>query len=295
VTQALSNQEDTPYFDCCSSPNVVSHQGFYVCQNCATSHEPELVLNIQLETEDGRRHFILQSPTSTRVQAASQTSFSVSETPPRKKGLYYRLSRLNNQTQVGKSSLIKAKRILYQIGGDLEIPKSILSQSFKLFRKIRDKDMLKGRSIQTTMIATIYLMCNQNDLDRSVNEFAKISNVPIKQIRDYYKRIMNEFNISLKRPSVEYHLHKFADALKLSSHFRTMVLDFFKFLKTHPKAPNLANVKGILAAFIYYLNQELQPYQKITQHQLAKISGVTEVTIRRYVKVARMIGEDWRR
>ena len=280
----VSSEAASQYFDCCTSPEVIEYRGQYVCKNCAVVSEPILrdsyvsdSLNNIIHTER-KNNYPYQDH-------GCRTVFLLENLSPKSKNLFYRLSRLNkffnNSTE---ANLKSANQFLFKIASQLEIPPTIYRSALYTYKKVIDARLTVGRSIKNLMLASLYIACKQNNFCCDLDIFSKKSQIPEKTIRKNYRLILRTLGIQVKQHNSDYYLKNFCIELGLSVHFQNFAIKLME--KLYSIDPNLkTNPKGLTIAVIYFISKKLVVEKRIKQKVLSKISKISEVTIRKYMKV----------
>lgn len=281
-----SARGQAPYYDCCEKPNITEYRGIHVCRNCGLVQEPILLeYNIStgiakdtLHTERGN--------TDPYANRGSRTTFSVKNLSPVKVPLFRRLAKLNNayNNSTIEANLQSANRILHNIASHLEIPQSIYPKTLHLYKKVLDLRLTVGRSIKKLMTASLYITCQNNQLSRPIEEFSEVSQIPVKMLRRYSRLIRATFNIKLKRFSTFYYTTQFSIKLRIPFQAQSFAKTMLKAI-TERGVATRCNPRGFAAAAIYIVTRKFTKLRKISQRILTNISGVSEVTIRKYIKI----------
>src|SRR5207237_8774187 len=75
---------------------------------------------------------------------------------------------------------------LAKLSAALRLPKNILENASVIYRRAIKRKLIRGRSIQNTMAAVLYMSCRQSGVPRTLDEIASIAIVDKKRIgRDF--------------------------------------------------------------------------------------------------------------
>ncbi len=274
--------ESIPYYDCCETPAIIETQGNYVCKNCAIVHEPTMQEGIFSEL-DTRHVEVISS--SKLPRQGSRTTFSFENLSSEKRMLFRRLGKLNNYySNSVEANKVIANRFLLTVASQLELPKSIQIVALRLYKKVLDARLTMGRSIKQLMVGCLYVACNLKKYPCHISDFAKVSQIPEKSIRKNYRILLTSFKIRLQNFGITNYLEKYLTELDLPAHFQEAVRKSIEFLRIKGISTT-GNPRGFSVAAIYAVSKMLFPDSKIKQKVLAKLSNVSEVTIRKYVKL----------
>jgi len=280
----IASTKTVPYFQCCDNPSIIEFKGQLVCKNCAIVHESALKDNLINEFFNNAIHMEINK-IFPENNLGNRTIFYLENIQPQKRMLFYRLAKLNKYYNSSiEANLIIARNFLNKLISQLDLPKMIYNQTLFLYNKVIKVQLTKGRSIKALLVACLYIICRLNNISFQVKEFALKSNLNIKTLRRAYRLIQETFNIRFKSLSSSYYLSNFSIQLGLSPSFREKAQKLLDELKR--KGIQLyVNSKAFAVAIIYYLSKKMNSLNKITQRDLASISKISEVTIRKYIKL----------
>lgn len=204
--------------------------------------------------------------------------------PERNIAQLYRLRKWNKRLRVANASernLAFALSELDRESSSLGIPRSIREDAALIYRTAARKKLIRGRSIEGMVAASLYTACRRNNIPRTLDEIAEISKVAKKQIGKNYRFLSKSLNIKLKPTSPADYIPRFASQLELSGRVEAKAIEIINEAKNN----GLINGKGPtgVAATALYVASILLGERK-TQRDIAEIAGVTEVTIRNRYK-----------
>ena len=212
------------------------------------------------------------------------TTFDVNRGYLKDKGRWIRIRKMNNQARVGdprSRNLSRAFTKLSLIVSQLSLSKNVKRESASIYRKALDEDLIRGRSIEKLMVATIYIACRQCDVPRTLDEISEGTGIDKKTIGKNYRFLSRELGINLPVVSPNAFVPRFASKLGLSSEVEVKSIEIINQAKelgiTSGKDP-----ASITAASLYWACLLLG--ERRTQTEIAKKLGVTEVTIRNRFK-----------
>nr|WP_295001487.1 transcription initiation factor IIB [uncultured Methanobrevibacter sp.] len=204
--------------------------------------------------------------------------------PERSRAQLYRMRKWNKRIRVANASernLAFALSELDRKSSNLGIPRSIREDAALIYRTAARKKLIRGRSIEGMVAASIYTACRRNNIPRTLDEVAEIFKVAKKQIGKNYRFLSKKLNIKLKPTSPADYVPRFASQLELSGRVESKAIEIIN----EAKNKGLLNGKGPtgVAATALYVASILMGERK-TQRDIAEIAGVTEVTIRNRYK-----------
>ncbi|MHA1131962.1 MAG: hypothetical protein ACTSQI_18805 [Candidatus Helarchaeota archaeon] len=276
-------QIDSEY-DCCKTPNIIEDRGLYICRNCATVLGPIMKHYINYATAvngsltEKKYHYPPQ-------YYGCRTVFSLENLSPKQKAQFKRLSRLNQYFHNSyEYNMTIANQMLLKIASQLEIPLSIRQYATQIYVKVIRKRLTLGRSIKNLITAALYIACLQKKFNRSIEEFSRVSQITVKTLRRNYRMLLRELKLTVQNIPASQYLAQFCIKAGLSVHFQTIAKRFLEYLSKNGMYPN-SSPKSYAAAIIYFINKTFLKEKKLKQHNLTEIANVSEVTLRKYVKL----------
>jgi transcription initiation factor TFIIB len=178
-------------------------------------------------------------------------------------------------------NLNKAMSILARLVSHLKIRNNVQEQAALFYRKALQKELVKGRSIENMMAASLYAACRMNGTQRTLKEIAEYIPGDKMEIARSYRLIYKELGMNIPRPNARNRIPKIASRANISQNVQQKAFELLKSAEKHRitagKDPN-----GLAAAALYIACR--QQDEKCTQKDIAYAAGVTEVTIRNRYK-----------
>ena len=189
---------------------------------------------------------------------------------------FHRIARLDfYNSDTGARNLINAIRFLKMISGKLKISYQTKSHAMLLYRKALKKGLIRGRSIEGMVCASLYFACRQFKLPIPFKEIVDESHVKENSIKICVKILIKELNLKLIPLGPEAFIPKYINKLKLSPEIEKKVFDTLTQLKTFMIGKN---PKVVCAGLIYLICKKNNV--TCSQVKISKIIGVTEVSLR---------------
>lgn len=202
------------------------------------------------------------------------------EIPAKLRGQIYRLRKWQSRIRVSDATernLTFALSELDRMASNLDLQKNLRECSAKIYRDAVEKHLIRGRSIEGVAAASLYAACRLYKVPRTLNEIAEIARVDKKEIGRSFRFISIELNLSLNPTKPTDYLARFISELNLSEECHTLSKKIIKMAEqrglTSGRGPT-----GVCAAAIYAAT--ILSKERRTQRKIAKISQVTEVTVR---------------
>jgi transcription initiation factor TFIIB len=178
-------------------------------------------------------------------------------------------------------NLSQAMSTLDRIAGNVNISPPVKEKAALIYRKALDKGLVRGRSINGVVAASLYAACRKSELPRSLSEIAQASMVNKKDIARCYRLLLKELDFHMPVSEPLTFISKIAEKNNISGKTQGAAIAILR----EARARRVASGKdpmGMAAASLYIAC--LQNNEKITQKDIADAAGVTEVTIRNRYK-----------
>ncbi len=173
---------------------------------------------------------------------------------------------------------------LYEIArlsSQLRIPKIIREMAAMLYRQALKKDIIRGHSIDSIAAASVYAACRAWKIPRKLSEIAQYSRINCKEIGRSYRLMRRRLKITIPVVSPADFIPRFSTALILPEKVQQNAIKIIKL--AHKKGLTAGRNPAGLAAAAIYIASLLEGDHR-TQHQITKVAGVTEVTLRNRYK-----------
>jgi transcription initiation factor TFIIB len=203
---------------------------------------------------------------------------------PKMKQEVYRWRKWHIRTRTNKSldrNLSYAMNELDRISSQMNISKGIKESAAHIYRKMAQKNLIRGRSIEAMLIASIYLSCRLNSLPKTLDDFIEYSLVDKKKVARCYLLIIRELKINLRVSSPLNFIPRFCAELNLSGKTQNRAAELLKLAKKHRLTAGKVPT-GLAGAALYVA--AMQEGERRTQREISEATGVTEATIRNRYK-----------
>lgn len=197
----------------------------------------------------------------------------------------YRLRKWQRRIRVSGSSernLAFALSEIDRYSSNLSLPRTVREDSSSIYRDATQHGLIRGRSIESVVSASIYAACRRCEVPRTLDEVASASTkVTKKDVGRTYRFLSRELNIKLAPTSPADYVPRFASKIGLSNEVQSKAIAIINKSSelglTSGKGPT-----GVAAAALYIASVLLG--ERKTQKDIAEVAGVTEVTIRNRYK-----------
>ena len=107
----------------------------------------------------------------------------------------YRMRKWQNRLRISNAqerNLMIALTELNKVSSRLNLPKNITEVAAVLYRRALDKKLIRGRSIEGVVAATIYAACRQCNVPRTLEEVSQAAQMNRKDIGRIYRYVARE-------------------------------------------------------------------------------------------------------
>ncbi|HME53182.1 MAG TPA: transcription initiation factor IIB [Candidatus Lokiarchaeia archaeon] len=203
---------------------------------------------------------------------------------PYNKILIYRLRRWQRRARCSDTTertLIFALSELDRMASALSLPKHSRETASKLYRTALKKHLIRGRSIEGIVAASIYVSCRLHKIPRALQEIADVARVGKKDIGSCYRFLSTRLALNTTPTSSTDYIARFASGLRFSAKCQSTACHILQIASK--KGLTSGRGPGGIAAAALYLAGVLENERR-TQREIAKIARVTEVTVRNRLK-----------
>lgn len=282
----------------CGNKNLISDdtRGEVVCNDCGLVLDQGIIDSgpewRAFTSEEANRKVRVGAPTtltihdkglSTMIGWKNKDAFGKAISP-KMKAEVYRLRKWHVRTRTNKSidrNLAYAMNELDRFASQLNLSKDIKESAAHIYRKMANKNLIRGRSIEAMLIASIYLSCRLNNVPKTLDDFIEFASVDKKKIARCYRLILNELKLNIHVSSPINFIPRFCADLKLSGRTQNRAASILELARirriTAGKAPT-----GLAGAALYVA--AIQEGERRTQKEISIAAGVTEATIRNRYK-----------
>ena len=282
----------------CGNNNLISDdsRGEIICNFCGLVLKQRIIDSgpewRAFSSEEANKKARVGAPTtltlhdkglSTMIGWRNKDAFGKNITPKMKADVY-RLRKWHVRTRTNKSidrNLAYAMNELDRFSSQLNLSRELKESAAHIYRKMVLKNLIRGRSIEAMLIASIYAACRINCVPKTIDDFIEFASVDKKKIARCYRLILSELKISIKVSSPINFIPRFCAELNLSGSTQNRAAEILKLAKkyriTAGKAPT-----GLAGAALYVA--AIQEGERRTQREISLAAGVTEATIRNRYK-----------
>ena len=282
----------------CDSSHLVRdyERGELVCEECGLILDEQFIDQgpewRAFDAEQGEKRARTGAPMtytihdkglSTEIGWKNKDSYGKS-IPTRNRAQLYRLRKWQRRIRVSNATernLAFALSELDRMASGMGLPRNVRETAAMIYRKAVTKNLIRGRSIEGVVAASLYAACRQCNVPRTLDEIANASRVGRKEIGRTYRFMTRELKLKLMPTSPQDYISRFCSELKLSGEVQSKSAEILK-MADDKELTSGRGPTGVSAAAIYIAS--ILCNERRTQREVADIAGVTEVTIRNRYK-----------
>ena len=178
-------------------------------------------------------------------------------------------------------NLKKALNILELFGGRLNIHKHVLGRAAEIYRIALERKLMKGRMIKMLVAASLYIALREFQTPYSFRHMAEDLNIESKKLGVYYRFLVRKLGIKVPRADPSLYIRQIVSKASLPSEVIACAEKIINYAERRRITLGKDPV-GLASVSVYYAAL-LNGYE-IKYRELAKVSGVSEITVRNISK-----------
>jgi len=244
-------------------------EGHTICVDCGLVIDGLNIEDIEVKNKSNRSpsvrtNYVFDSFRNVRRNPASLTA-------------YINLLKVSDSTEKKIAFTIAT---IFEMAEKLGLKPEVLRTSLDIYEELAKKCTFKGKSVKALSAAVIYAACKKTGNVYGLHEIAQAAEIPSNKIFKCYRFVLENLNLTTLTSSFDEYISRICKKLMLN----TSVTDIAK--KLVKTAKGNINIRGafpsIVAASIYI--SAMITKEKKTQREIARVTGVTETTIRSMYK-----------
>ncbi len=194
-----------------------------------------------------------------------------------------RMSRLrcyDNRSKMGETwrrNLSIAMNELDRVVTFLRLPMNVRREAANCYRKALKADLVRGRSIDAFVAASVYVACRTLGTPRPLSAIVDASTRELDEVSRTYRLMLRELGLRMPIDSPAKFVPSIAAKLSASRVVEGRAIGILR-EATGRKRLSGKEPRGLAAAALYMASLELKEHH--TQRAVARASGTTEVTLR---------------
>jgi transcription initiation factor TFIIB len=203
----------------------------------------------------------------------------------------YRMRKWHIRTRVHGSqhrNLGLAMSEMERLSSQLGIPRDARETAALIYRKTLTKKLVRGRTIEAVVAASIYLACRIHRIPRRLDEVVAEAKTNRKRLGQAVRLVISRVNVNVPLASAKDLIPRLSSDLGLEGKTMRKATEIVKNAKQ--QRITIGKDPGGIAGAALYIAGIIEDDRR-TQREIAKVSRVTEVTIRnRYKELVRSLG-----
>jgi transcription initiation factor TFIIB len=191
-----------------------------------------------------------------------------------------RLRTWDRRSQVHESvdrNLRQAFSELNRLADKMNLSAAVIEKAAYIYRKVLEKDLVRGRSITALIAASLYAACRDTETPRTLKDVSAVSNLKKKDIARSYRLLLREMDLRMPVVDPAKCMSKIASKVGVTEKTKRRALDILR--RAEETRTSAGKGPMGLAAAALYVACVLEGENK-TQKDVADAAAVTEVTIR---------------
>ena len=191
-----------------------------------------------------------------------------------------KLKKYDNRTKLDDTwgrNLSIAMAELDRLSTTLHIPKNVKEHAALIYRKALREDLIRGRSIDAFVAASLYAACRFLKVPRPLKNISKASTREHSEVSRSYRLLLRELNLKMPVDDPMKFVPGIAAKLKLRHDTERQAIDILRKAR-EKQGLSGKDPRGIAAAALYMACIENE--DKRIQKDVAAAAGTTEVTLR---------------
>jgi transcription initiation factor TFIIB len=174
------------------------------------------------------------------------------------------------------------------VAGDrLGLPAVVVAEAERVFRDARERGLFRGRGLQACVGAAVYAGCRRFSIPRTLGEVSSAVGARRSDVGRTFKMVQRGGGIAIPGVGTRSFLTRYAQELAVSPKVRATVESMLDVAREDPELSGVSP-HGLVAALIYLAAE--RNGERRTRAQVARVSSVTEVTLR---STCRLVEKIW--
>jgi transcription initiation factor TFIIB len=163
----------------------------------------------------------------------------------------------------------------------LTLSNAIVEKSAYIYRKALSKSLVRGRSIEGMLAASVYAACRDVETPRTLGDVSSAINIKRKDLSKNYRLLVNELDLKMPVVSSITCISKIANKVGLNEKIKRQALEILR-IANENRITAGKDPMGMAASALYIACVDQNA--DVSQKDVAMAAGVTEVTIRNRYK-----------
>lgn len=166
---------------------------------------------------------------------------------------------------------------LSKLKDKLGLSEVTIEKTAYIYRKALEKNLSRGRSIQSLLGAALYAACRESETPRTLKDIELVSNVRRKELAKCYRVLVERLDLKMPVVSSVYCIARIANTIGISEKSKRFAV---KILRDYEQSGEVAGKSptGLAATALYLACVKMGEHY--SQRDISKAANITEVTIR---------------
>ena len=178
-------------------------------------------------------------------------------------------------------NLLFALSEIKRIGSQLNLPQKIQETGSIIYRKILKTGLIRGRSTESLVAASVYLACRLNKQPETLDDVAKKTRLSRKKLAKNYRLLLKNLDIKIPLATPDTKLEKYASILNFPPEVVNEAKDIL--IKAKEKKITVGKNPNSLVAAALYISA-IKNGHTCAQKTISEVCQITEVTLRNRYK-----------
>ena len=180
------------------------------------------------------------------------------------------------------SNLRQAFVLLDTMKSQLSLPDNVVEETAYIYRKAAALKLTRGRGISSILYAALYAACRKTATPRTLRDIAKAGNIRKGDLATAYRTMVQSLDLKLEPYDPLEFVTKICSMIDVSETARRNALNLL--LKAEDVGFSIGkNPMSLVAAAVYLATCTTN--EKKTQVEIAKVCGVSNVSVRNITKL----------
>ena len=188
-----------------------------------------------------------------------------------------RAAKWNTHLSWEKRNMLMAITELKRIGGNLNFPERVKKSAVRLYKEVFKRQLLRGRSINGMVAACAYFACKDERVPITLQEILDEASISDNIVKKCYKILVKELNLKSSLIDPVSLIPRYCADLNLGIDIEKETMRVLQSF-IDKKSISGKDPKGLCAGAIYLVCKLRNV--KVSQKDISRIIGVTEVTLR---------------
>ena len=200
-----------------------------------------------------------------------------------------RLRVWDSRSQVSTSTQRNFRQAFSELGivkDKLALPDAVVEKAAYIYRKATEKKLVRGRSISTLIVATLYTACRDMGIPRTLKDFADTANIKRRNLAVCYRMLVKELDLKMPVVNSIQCIARIASVVGISEKSKRYAIRILKKAQQNEILSG-KDPMGLAASSLYIAGVRMR--ESYTQKEIAMAAGVTEVTVRNRCKALKSL------